>query len=156
MTVAGGDEGSKATITRGHVRALVDAAGKRRRRAVLHDVSFVGATLEDGVSFENVIFAGDASFRNATFAGTANFVNATFESDADFRGATFKGVARFERATFTRQADFANATFGDKPAPRPSDAPCVARATLVSGSKKGELRADHDGVGNVRFDHARF
>jgi uncharacterized protein YjbI with pentapeptide repeats len=91
------------------------------------EVCFIGARVENSLTFAGVNFKGKADFRRIQIGGTAIFdpypadksedepdifVPVRFGGDADFWNADIKGAAKFEAVHFNGKANFSHARFG--------------------------------------------
>jgi hypothetical protein len=75
------------------------------------NVSFIGCTFQDDVSFRASSVLGRTDFTNSLFLKDASFEECTFFQNAYFRATSYHGELRFQNAIFMQKANFLNAQF---------------------------------------------
>lgn len=75
------------------------------------DVSIVGSTMEQTVSFPRARFRRKADFSGSTFIGDTRFIHSHFEQGASFSETTFKTRPFFRAAQFYQPTSFYFANF---------------------------------------------
>lgn len=75
------------------------------------NLSFIGCTFHNDVSFRASSILGRTDFTSTSFLKTANFEECTFFQNAYFRASTYHEELRFQNAVFMQKANFLNAEF---------------------------------------------
>ncbi|MCU0370540.1 MAG: pentapeptide repeat-containing protein [Bacteroidales bacterium] len=75
------------------------------------NLSFIGCTFHDTVSFRAACVTGRTDFTTTSFLKAVSFEECTFFQNAYFRGSTYHEEARFQNAVFLQKANFLNTEF---------------------------------------------
>jgi len=93
----------------------ITAYNRDENRTVLcnfqSNLSFIGCTFNEDVSFRAASVLGRADFTETSFLKTSNFEECTFFKNAYFRKSVYHGELRFQNAFFIQKANFLDAQF---------------------------------------------